>query len=246
MTCKLKFPGNYAQGVEQKRLLLVGAVVDWQRRLSYEDRAIATRVKDVLESWGVPVHHKIQNIIKSDNRMVYPAAVRIMNIRPDQGREDFLISQEKAGIIVLCNIPLDACYVPSKPAYNKVFRSLTKSYTASAHHNSIPVWQAAIARSDANIVFNTNNDGIPLDRLNDGRFVKILIPVGGLEGLANDPDECVGALVRKDYLKRLETYLHIRAMAGKGESPLLSVCAEAKEAKPRPIFYDVGSGRLAL
>ena len=207
------------------RVLMVGALRE-NGVISDSDFTLLRRFSNVLEHWNVPQAADFSRLHEPAARSGLPT-VRTMNIRPDQGGEDFLKSAVSCDAIILCNIPRD---IPKREEIDRMVKhgmlsavsNLLSSFAASADHDNLPLWRDQIKQSGAKMVMVTNTDGFELSELNDGSFLSVSVPYMGESAGKN-----VGILVRKDYLEDIETYLTAANLNGAGKSPLLALCEEA-------------------
>lgn len=223
------------------RVLMVGALHDKHEVISSNDRALLRHMLRVFNQWQVPIS---ANLAAFHDYKELPdvKSVRIMNILPEQGGEDFLKSQEKADALMLCNIARDvdddAIMRPGNMNYLEMPSFLRASFSSSALHRDLDCWQKQIDNTAANFVAVTNTDGFRLAELNNGKFVEVAIPVdrGG-------SGRCEGMLVRRSYLEDIETYLTI-ATPEQAVSPLLEIAIDSHENPSRRYRYENLTGKL--
>lgn len=228
------FTGLHPDEHRISRVLMVGAVKE-EGLLSNSDYSLLRRFADTLSDWGIPQPDDFSRLRTLGERYE-PPSVRTMNIRADQGGEDFLKSSVTCDAIILCNIPRD---IPQPEEIDRMIEHgmysavsmVLRSFAASADHDKVPLWREQIENSGANMVMVTNSDGFALSELNNGNFINVSVPYAGTYA-----DRNVGMLVRKDYLAGIESYLAVQSYKGT-ESPLLPVCVEACEGGKGTFSY---------
>lgn len=189
-----------------RKALMVGAVPGKQTLLAENDHWILKAAVRHLAEWKIPLTHDLAEMMQSKPHDPSMQSVRIMNILPEHGGEDFHASQEKAALVALCNIPrdipeamkLDSGYRPTSDHYRL-------SHTGSAQHDDLQSWRDAIERSEANIVMIHGSDSFKPDDLNSGDYVAIRI------------DDALSFLIKKSYFEEAEMHLHLQ------ESPLIDM-----------------------
>lgn len=234
------FSGANADDYRLSRFLMVGALHDKQRLLSQNDESLLRLSLNVLHRWQIPVTEDLDDV-RAKHASPSRESVRIINILPEHGGEDFLRSEEKGDVVVLCNIARDVgddlIYARGNMAYLSTPESLRAAFTSSPDHRDIKSWQKQIEKCEAKIVMVTNIDGFELSELNNGNFVSICFSAYGGESKSE------GMLVRRDYLSDLEDYLTVESFQRGYESPLLSVIREVDKDPDTRFSYQYNNNR---
>jgi len=180
-----------------------------------------------LEEWKIPVSADILHA--RDNKYApSPESIRLLNIQPEFGGEDFLFTNEKARFVMLCNIAKDVDdefkirdgKFPD-PGY------LSDCFMSSQYHDDTRRWADKLSEVGADIVMVTGYDSFELDNLNDGSYVAIDIRSG-----------MKGFLIKKDYLASAEIYLALQ------DSPLTTAPSEIERYNTNSFSYDRKSRAL--
>lgn len=203
------------------RVLMVGACLGNDALLSPNDDALLRHALRVFDQWQLPVAQELENM-REFRPAAFEKSVRVINILPEHGGEDFLQSREKGDVVILCNIARDVDDAAIRKAGNMAYAhlppSLRAAFSSSPDHRDIATWHRQIEATEAKIVIVTNVDGFSLSELNSGKFAQVSLGVA---------DGHMGMLVRRDYLSHAENYLLLNSVTGKGESPLLDIAAGA-------------------
>lgn len=235
------FKGADADEHRLSRVLMVGGLHDKQNVISDVDSALLRHALRVLEAWSIPVSPNLE-AFRDYREKPDTGSVRIINILPEHGGEDFLKSQEKGDIVILCNIARDVddkmLMKKGNMAYLDTPARLRDSFSSSPDHRNLSKWHEQFDKSDAKIVMITNADGFSLQEMNNGSFVQISLPFSG----ATD-DWHMGMLVRRDYLSTLENYLMVVSVNDNIYSPLLNIAAAADMHPESRFSYNFTSGR---
>ena len=217
------------------RVLMVGACLEKDGGLSQNDDALLRHAVRVLDQWRLPMSENLDAVCE-DRAASRDTSVRVINILPEQGGEDFLGSKEKGDMVILCNIARDVdddlIIRRGNMKYLEQPPSLRAAFSSSPDHNDIKAWQAQIVATDAKIVMVTNTDGFALSELHTGQFVAVSLGVS---------DNAMGMLVRRDYLAEVENYLMLDSLFNKDESPLLAIASGAANDPAARFGYNLST-----
>lgn len=223
------------------RFLMVGGIHDKETVISVSDLGLLQHALRVFASWELPVTEDL-DAVRDRYKPPSRESVRIINILPEQGGEDFLSSSEKGDVVILCNIARDvsddAILRRGNMAHLNMAPSLRASFTSSPHHRDIKRWQQQLDDTGAKIVMVTNSDGFELPELNNGKFCQVSLSHYTAE------NDHFGFLVRKDYLAAVEDYLLIQAIYTGKASPFLEIVQAANDQPDTRFSYDLASDRI--
>lgn len=235
------FKGADADEHRLSRVLMVGGLHDKDNVISPVDTSLLRHALRVFDAWNVPVDPDLEMFRDYQGSPSY-RTVRVINILPEQGGEDFLRSSEKGDVVILCNIARDVddkmLMQRGNTGYLNAPARLRDSFSSSPDHRNLAKWREQFEKADAKIIMLTNCDGFTLPEMNNGRYVEISLP---FQGAIDDWN--MGMLVRRDYLAALENYLMVVSVSNNKDSPLLHVAVAAENNPVSRFSYNLMSGR---
>lgn len=199
------------------KMLMVGAEPGVYEGLSLTDQVLLSLARQQLENWKLPY---LANAHEN---------VRVMNILPEFGGEDFLKIAAQASMVILCNIPHT---IPDNlDQYRGAgYGLLTKSFMSSRDHSNTVKWAEQLDKTSADIIMVAGIDSFTLGELNNGEF-------SSLETVS-DGKNIQGFLIRKSFLERAETFLLVQ------DSPLYQVIETLHQDPQASFEYDDNLRRL--
>lgn len=185
------FKGMDPEDHKVRRILMVGAHPDEEsgRSLSLVDNLLLRSVIRHLESFKIPLGEGVlaNKVFDHDP---HPSVIRPICILEEYGGENFLVSQEKGDIVVLCNVPRDDLYAETG------FPELRKSFQAADNHADMGAWNAQILNTGAKMAFIFGVDSFDPDDFNKKDFIKLKM-AGPLTGI----------LIRRSFFEEAASFL---------------------------------------
>lgn len=162
------FKGMDAQDHMVRRVLMAGAHPDVEagRPLSPTDHLLLRHVLRALDVFKIPMSESVR-AAKSFAHDPDPSTVRPICILEEYGGEDFLVSEEKGDVVVLCNISKEDLY--GLTAYPE----LRKSFQSAHNHSDVAAWNAQILKTGAKLAFVYGIDSFEIEDFNKEDFIRI-------------------------------------------------------------------------
>lgn len=171
------FKGMDAEDHMVRRILMVGAHPDEKegRPLSGPDHLLMRVVIRYLDILKIPVSDAVR-AARNPAHDPDPSIVRPLCILEEYGGENFLVSEEKGEVVVLCNISKEDRFGDTG------LPELRKSFQSAYNHADMGAWNAQLLKAGANITFIFGVDNFGVEDFSKQRFIQIKMD-GPLTGI---------------------------------------------------------------